>query len=274
MKGLPYHDDWKFAFEAEFGLRVHWFGRYAGFPEWRVSRSRLAGDMLNFFFVESGHCWGLVNGVRIELHAGNLVVLRGADEFEFGHDPSNPHMNQLLYRDFQRRYSLEKPQEFVAEFEEVLSAFAGKGAFRDLAIAGAIMRWLAFLLETLRPPIVRSGFESRHQVDRVLAAESWAMSHLSEPITLLAWARAADLTPGYFGRVFKRETGKRPMDWLNGRRLEVASQLLVHTSQSVADIAEACGLSSPFYLSRIFKKHFGVGPRSFRRTGLVPEIES
>jgi hypothetical protein len=39
MVYLPYHHDWKLAFETDLGLRVHWFGRYAGFPEWKAERS-------------------------------------------------------------------------------------------------------------------------------------------------------------------------------------------------------------------------------------------
>lgn len=279
MAFLPYHHDWKLAYETDLGLRVHWFGRYTGLPEWTVEKSRLAADMILFFFVERESCWVIINGVPLELKAGDLLVSRGGDEFEFGHDSQHPHislsaalalqqggvMNQLLHRDFKRRYSLKHPQAYVLEFEKVLSAFGQEGSFRDLAIAGAILQWLAVLLVTLRPPMARKGLEVRGVVDRVLAAEAWANSHLNEVITIGEWSRAVRLNTDYFGRLFKRETGKRPMEWLNERRLQMAAQLLGNTHKSVAEVAEASGFASAFYLSRRFKRHFGVAPQHYRQ---------
>jgi AraC-like DNA-binding protein len=279
MTYLPYHHDWKLAFEGDAGLRVHWFGRYAGFPEWKVDGARLAADMISFFFVERERCWAIVNGTRHELKAGDLLVARGSDESEFGHDPRRPHVslsvsvalkrggvaNELLHRDFKRRYSLADPVQYVTEFEKVLTSFGQEGTFRDLAIGGAIMQWLAYLLETLCPPMARTNLEVRNVVDRVLAAEAWATSRLNETITIDAWSRMVGMNADHFGRMFKRETGKRPMEWLNERRLQMAAQLLGNTRNTVTEVAESCGFASPFYLSRMFKRHFGLSPQHYRR---------
>ena len=109
---------------------------------------------------------------------------------------------------------------------------------------------------------------ARDVVDRILAAEAWAAPRLAQVITLADWARAAGWTPVYFGRAFRRETGLKPMEWLNQRRLQVARQQLANTRQGVAEIAEACGFACPFYFSRVFKKHFGQSPVSYRKAQL------
>lgn len=279
MPFLPYHHEMQPAFESESGLQVHWFGRYAGFPAWSVEQSRLAVDMIAFLFVEKEHCHAIINGVSIALKTGDLLVIKGADEFELTHDPDRPHrnlatalalkqggvMNQLLNRNFKRRYVIKHPDVYVVEFEKVLASFAQEGPFRDLAISGTIMQWLAYLLQTLRPPMARTGLEMRTVVDRVLTAEAWAMSRLSEVITIDEWSRAVRLNSDYFGRIFKRETGKRPMEWLNERRLQMAAQLLSNTRKSVGEISEICGFANPFYLSRLFKKYYGIAPQGYRR---------
>src|SRR5689334_17037061 len=90
MSFLPYHHDWKFAFQTALGLRVHYFGRYGGYPEWSVPVSRLAADMVGFFFVEKNSCWVIVNGRKLTLNRGDLLVTSGADEFSYGHDPNYP----------------------------------------------------------------------------------------------------------------------------------------------------------------------------------------
>ncbi|MBI5689985.1 MAG: helix-turn-helix transcriptional regulator [Verrucomicrobia bacterium] len=280
MAWLPYHHDWRLVHEANLGVRLHWFDRFAGTPDWKVEPSRLAADMVSFFFVERNTCWAVVNGRRWELGPGDLLVVKGGDAFSFGHDPARPHFslsvslafeeggraNALLYRKFRRRYVWPDPEEYVREFEKVRAALASDSPFRELRINGALFQWLAFVMDRLRPPRGGAYLEERGVVEKILEAETWAHARLAEVITLPAWARAVGLHPVYFGRVFKRETGLRPMAWLNERRLQLACQLLAGTAKNVTEIAEACGFASPFYFSRVFRRHFGQPPVSYRRT--------
>ncbi|MDB6024681.1 MAG: hypothetical protein JWM68_904 [Verrucomicrobiales bacterium] len=278
MAWLPYHHDWKLAFQTELGLRVHWFGRYAGYPEWSVPRARLAADMVSFFFVEKSSCWSIVNGKKWNLQTGDLLIVCGGDEFIYGHDPAKPHVslsasiafqkgsaaNALLHRHFKRCYHWKNPKEFTVEFEKVLTALTSKSSFRDLTIGGAILQWLGYILSQTRPPLSRS-LADRSVVDKVLAAESWAAARLSRTITLPEWARSVGLNPTYFGRIFKRETGMSPMEWVIQRRLQMATQQLSNTQKSIAEIAEACGFESQFYFSRLFRRHFDQSPLQFRK---------
>ncbi len=281
MPNLPYHYDWKLAYEIHLGIRVHWFGRYAGYPNWAIPVSRLAADMVNFFFVEKNSCWVVINGRRLSLRAGDLLVVSGADEFSYGHDPKNPHVstsacialqqgsvaNTLLQRKFDRCYSWKNPGDYTAQFNKVMSAFASASACRDLEIAGSLLEWLAYVMTRLSPPLDHSPAHERSVVDKILTAEAWANSRLGKTITLKEWAGAIRLNPVYFGRIFKRETGLRPMHWLNQRRLQMAGQHLSSTRKSVSEIAEECGFADQFYFSRVFRKHFGQSPLKFRKAG-------
>ncbi|MDB6124763.1 MAG: MmsAB operon regulatory protein [Pedosphaera sp.] len=283
MSRLPYHHNWKFKYQTELGLRVHWFGRYAGYPEWYIPDSRLAADMICFFFVEKNSCWVMVNGRKLILRRGDLAVISGADAFSFGQDPAKPHSslsacfalnqggaaNALLQRRFERRYSIKKPVNYIAEFEKVLKTLASTSHYRDLEIAGALLQWLAYLMSQLRAPLDSSKHE-RSVVDKILTAEAWASARLKESVTLANWAKAIKLNPVYFGRIFKQETGLRPMEWLNHRRLQMACQFLSNTHKSVAEIAEACGFTSQFYFSRVFRRHFGQPPLKYRQARFGP----
>ena len=280
MRWLPYHHDWALAYQCTLGLRVHWFGRYAGYPEWAVPTSRLAADMVNFFFVETSSCWAIINGTRLELKTGDLLVVSGADEFSYGHDPANPHVstsaclalehgslpNVLLQRKFRRIYSWPDPAAYTVEFDRVLHAFSSTSTYRDLEIAGALCRWLSFLLSNLQAPLDATFAHDRSIVDKLLTAETWANSRLKQNITLAEWAGAVGMNPVYFGRVFKREIGLRPMEWLIQRRLQVASQYLSSTPGSVREIAELCGFTDQFYFSRAFRRHFGRSPLQYRKS--------
>ena len=280
MRPRPYHHDRPLLFEGSVGLQVHWFGRYAGYPEWQIGRERLAAHMIAFFFVESSTCWCELNGSRLNLEAGDLLIVQGADEFEFGHDQRHPHVslsaclavsqgsepNVLLQRAMPRRIRWPEPEAYVKEFEKVMAAMTTHSSGRDFTTCGALLQWLGYILSHLNAP-VRSGKDAvtgREVVERILHSPRWATEHLRHAVTMEEWARSAGMHPVYFGRVFKRETGRRPMEWLNERRLQIAVQQLTNTPRTIGEIAEDCGFACPFYFSRVFKHRFGRPPSSFR----------
>ena len=281
MRWLPHHHDWPLLHEGSYGLQVHWFGRFAGYPEWHIDRTRLTAHMVAFFFVESSACRCELNGTRYDLRAGDLLLIRGGDEFEFTHDARRPvtslsaclavsqgsEPNVLLQRAMPRRKRWPSRTEYVAKFEKVMECLTVNAPGRDFATHGAVLQWLGYLLPHLRA-LVCSGNQvvaGREIVDRILHAQRWANERLNVVVMLDQWAKAAGMNTIYFGRVFKRETGQRPMEWLNERRLQQAARLLDQTSSTVQSIAEQCGFTCPFYFSRTFRKRFGTTPSAYRK---------
>lgn len=66
-------------------------------------------------------------------------------------------------------------------------------------------------------------------------------------------------------RVFKAEYGITPYNYLLGKKLSVAKQLLSGTGMSVREISEYLGFSDCHYFSAFFRKQTGVSPRSYRK---------
>lgn len=58
-------------------------------------------------------------------------------------------------------------------------------------------------------------------------------------------ARAANLSRFHFIRVFKREMGQTPWEYLTAMRVERACLLLKQAGCSIADIAQECGFGNP-----------------------------
>ncbi len=284
MRWLPHHHDWPLLHEGGYGLQVHWFGRFAGYPEWHIDRTRLTAHMLAFFFVESSTCWCELNGKRLTLQQGDLLVIRGADEFEFGHDARHPAVslsaclavsqgsepNILLQRAMPRRKRWHSKKEYITEFGKVMAALAVNKPGRDFTASGAVLQWIGYMLSHLRAPVSsrREAVMGRQIVDRILHAQRWATEHLDKVVMLDEWARAAGMNPVYFSRIFKRETGDSPMAWLNERRLQLAARLLEQTPRAIQMIAGECGFTCPFYFSRVFRKRFGRTPSAFRKPPL------
>lgn len=71
------------------------------------------------------------------------------------------------------------------------------------------------------------------------------------------------LSPDHARKLFKKHTGKNPLQYLNDIRLEHAKSMLEHmypNGISIKEIASMCGFSDPYYFSRAFRKTTGKSP--------------
>lgn len=73
----------------------------------------------------------------------------------------------------------------------------------------------------------------------------------------------------YVRKLFKKETGVTPHEYLLNSRMQFARELISsgignrYSNYSVGQIAEACGFAEPLYFSRVFKKYYGVAPSEY-----------
>jgi len=69
----------------------------------------------------------------------------------------------------------------------------------------------------------------------------------------------------YLKKMFKKETGLTPLQYLTDRRLESAARTLSTYlgKRNVSEAARMCGFSDPLYFSRLFKRKYGTSPRSY-----------
>ena len=69
----------------------------------------------------------------------------------------------------------------------------------------------------------------------------------------------------YLKKLFKKETGLTPLQYLTEKRLEsAASSLASYWGRgNVSETARLCGFSDPLYFSRLFKRKYGVSPRGY-----------
>lgn len=73
-------------------------------------------------------------------------------------------------------------------------------------------------------------------------------------------------TPDYVRRLFHKETGMTPGEYLTGLRVGYAKQLMdqqKHLGLSVANISLMCGYYDSRYFSRMFRRVTGASPREY-----------
>jgi AraC family transcriptional regulator len=96
-------------------------------------------------------------------------------------------------------------------------------------------------------------------------ARELLMASLASDINLADLAASCGLSPRYFARAFRISIGLPPHKWLLQQRVERAKELLLHTSDSLGQVALACGFADQSHLTRVFSRAVGATPWLWRR---------
>lgn len=151
--------------------------------------------------------------------------------------------------------------EALAERIELESRQAQPG--HEAVLLGLLIELMVFLSRRYGESDVR---ESRAllEMGRLI---STLEQRFSEPWTLEQMAKLARVSRTNLLRVFRQATGKSPVDYLIGLRIEAAKRLLRQTGLSMTDIALETGFGDSNYFARQFRLVTGRTPTAFRRAG-------
>jgi transcriptional regulator GlxA family with amidase domain len=135
---------------------------------------------------------------------------------------------------------------------------------RDVALAVA-----RELVMFLRRPGGQSQFSvqlSTQQADRepIRDLQRWIGDHLGADLSVEALARRAAMSPRNFARVFTREVGMTPGEFVENLRVEAARRRLEESSEGVDSIASECGFGTRESMRRAFIRTLHVPPSAYR----------
>ena len=88
--------------------------------------------------------------------------------------------------------------------------------------------------------------------------------HCSEPISLDSLAKHFNISASHLRRIFKEVYGTSPINYLIKRRIAMATDYLLKTDLSVAEIARQVGYENVAHFSHLFADRIGCTPGEFR----------
>ncbi|NJD90991.1 MAG: GlxA family transcriptional regulator [Geobacter sp.] len=93
---------------------------------------------------------------------------------------------------------------------------------------------------------------------------AWLEENAHLKLSVEEMAGKAAMSPRNFARVFLRETGMTPLNYLDQIRLERAIRLLEDTACPIEMVSSGSGFTSSEQLRRVFKRRMGITPMEYR----------
>ena len=98
----------------------------------------------------------------------------------------------------------------------------------------------------------------------VARAKEYIKNHYNKDISLDDVSREVNISPYYFSKLFKDETGENFIEYVTSIRMERAKELLENSGMSMKEICVEIGYADANYFSRTFKKNVGVTPTEYK----------
>jgi len=99
---------------------------------------------------------------------------------------------------------------------------------------------------------------------RLHRASEFMIQHYAENLTIDQLAMESGISQFHFIRLFKKQFGITPYQYLINLRLNAAAANLKNTDLSIKEVAAKCGFVNTGRFSVIFQKHFGLTPTKYR----------
>lgn len=114
--------------------------------------------------------------------------------------------------------------------------------------------------------VCRSNSEFSEPVEKIRA--SIRRNYSRADYSLEEVLRGLPFHYDYLRKLFKKEVGVSPLEYMTALRMKSAETLLTAmwtNEYSITEIAQMCGYDDALYFSRVFKKYYGCAPTNYAK---------
>ncbi len=238
-------------------------------------------DYAEIFWIENGKGFHLINGQRIKLKQGDLVMIRPDDDHTFTSSKEGLTLMNLAFRletlrYFKNRYFADSESYFWTRadlpyqisFDKPLIQRISQRAEESLKFERTDLQLDSLLLFIFRQiqSRVKIHFKDKEDVPEwlVKAIHSFnSPDHFKEGAS--GFATVCERNIDHVNRVVRKGLGKTLTELVTELRMDLASKQLTITNAPIKTICNDCGFDNLGHFYSVFKKKYQQTPAQYRK---------
>lgn len=240
-------------------------------PDYHLQRNSY--DSFLIMHIKKGQCFVCQDNKTYTVNENQIILLDCYKPHSYytntGWEAEWLHYDGPLARDFYNlintnigcTITLIDTSKFEDALHHIYSMFLGNVSIKEVLLN----KYITDLLTQLLLSNDRDDKKIIH-IDIIEETATYINEHLKEELTLDYLAARVSLSPYYFIKLFKKQIGITPHDYLIATRINSAKYLLKTTNLSIKEICFSSGFSSESIFCSTFKKRENITPSDFRNS--------
>lgn len=160
---------------------------------------------------------------------------------------------------------LTNTPELTGTLERLVAVSRTTHAAKDVLAGFTLQELLVHLMQTQARELIFNDYARHLTTHRFAAVVQYIKEHLADNLSVEKLSTLACMSKATFFRVFKREFGLTPVEYIVRERLAEAKRLLRQPLASVAEVCLRAGFNNLSYFQALFKKHEGLTPGAYKK---------
>lgn len=238
-------------------------------PHYSLSRTRF--DSFLLMYITKGSCTVHTSSCHDIAHSGQVVLLdcysphqySSSENWEAAWIHFDGPLATSYYNEITSKYgnilSPSNVQGILYNWQKIYNIFHYRAAIEESKLS----KYITHMVDGLLFP---QNEHSKNQQNALLIADSmtYINDNFSTSISLELLSKQANLSLYHFSRLFTKETGYTPHQYILLTRITAAKYLLNASDSSIKDIAFSTGFHSESSFCTTFKKWEQVTPSQYR----------
>ncbi len=201
-------------------------------------------------------------GTVIPYHAGELVAIPPkvvhANSSEEGFTNIHLNLQDPSFSDTQAFKVQDENQNLYHTFVAARALYASDKVKKELVLSS--------LGELINSYVIMFSSSTEFSESVELIRQNIIQNYTNADYALDEYIASLPFHYDYLRRIFKKEIGMSPLEYMTSLRMKNAERLLTThwmNGCAISEIARMCGYTNALYFSRVFKKYYGCSPTQF-----------
>jgi AraC-like DNA-binding protein len=175
--------------------------------------------------------------------------------------------NQFWQLDYQNYFfynNLELATTITKLIKECMSTSITKDVLADLTLQELLIR----IIQSQTAKAIDDGLfaDPKNPITQII---EFIRLNLKENISMKELSQKACMSSTSFYRLFRRELGMSPIEFVIGEKIRCAKDLLKNPTLQINEVCYLSGFEDSNYFIRLFKKHEGITPKQYQLSCVI-----